>query len=69
MNVPERFLIDCVATGRDPTVQELLAVAERIWSETGRARSALSWRYLPTSSEDRARAIQLALAAMRGSAS
>jgi hypothetical protein len=59
-------LIDCVATGRDPTVSELFHVAGRIWIDGAPDRSAFAWRQLQPSSDDRASAIRLALAAMRG---
>jgi len=69
MNLPEQALIDCVATGRDPTLQELLDVAERIWRETGQSRSAFAWRDVPSAADARAQAIRLALTALRGSSS
>ena len=36
-------IIECMGTGRNPTVQELYAVAERIWTDGSAGRSALSW--------------------------
>lgn len=67
MDLPSQALVDCVATGRDPTVQELFDVAERIWSEVGQVRSAVAPAGLPSESEGRAQAIRLALVALRGS--
>ena len=59
-------IIDCVATGRNPTVDELSDVAKQIWSETAPDRSALSWSHTPPTSGERAVAMRLALAAMCG---
>ncbi len=59
-------LIECVATGRDPTVSELFHVAGQIWIDGAPDRSAFAWGQLQPSSSDRASAIRLALAAMRG---
>ena len=59
-------LIECVATGRDPTVSELFHVAGQIWIDGAPDRSAFAWGQLQPSSNDRASAIRLALAAMRG---
>lgn len=61
-------LIDCVATGRDPTPHELVDLAERVWSEAGRSRSAFAWGDLPSSSLDRAIAMRVACLAFRGTA-
>ncbi|TPG06584.1 hypothetical protein EAH84_14700 [Sphingomonas oligophenolica] len=60
-------LIDCVSTGRSPTVQELDGLAERIWIERGCDRSALAWGRLEASSRDRVMALRAALVSMSGS--
>lgn len=52
-------LINCMANGRDPTIQEMSDIAERIWTDGAAGRSAFSWADLPPKSDDR-------LAAFRG---
>ncbi|RYF07236.1 MAG: hypothetical protein EOO77_26025 [Oxalobacteraceae bacterium] len=59
-------LIECVATGRDPTVAELFHVAGRIWIDSAPDRSAFAWEQLQPASDDRTTAIRLALVATRG---
>lgn len=36
-------VIECVSEGRDPTVQELFRLAERIWQESAVERPAFAW--------------------------
>ena len=59
-------IIECMGTGRDPTVQELYAVAERIWTDGSAGRSALSWGRLALNSGDRLKAIRGAQLALYG---
>ncbi len=66
MNSPLPELIECVATGRDPTVAELFHLAGKIWVDGASDRSPFAWGQLQPASDDRAAAIRLALAAMRG---
>lgn len=60
-------LIDCMASGRDPTVQELFVIAERIWTDGAAGRSAFSWGCLPPNSHDRQNALRGAHLALTGS--
>ena len=60
-------VIDCIASGRDPTVHELFHVAERIWTEAGAMASALSWSELPVNGVERLRSLRVAIAALSGS--
>lgn len=60
-------VIGCVAEGRDPTVQELFHVAQRIWSDGAPDRSAFAWGRLPTASLDRLSALRSARLALCGS--
>ena len=59
-------LVICLTEGRDPSVQELLSVAERIWSDGAAGRSAMAWHGLPERSADRANALQVAQLALYG---
>lgn len=59
-------IIECMGTGRNPTVQELYAVAERIWTDGSAGRSALSWGRLALNSGDRLKAIRGAQLALCG---
>ncbi len=36
-------VIDCVGEGRAPTLEEMLIVAQRIWSDGAVSRTAFSW--------------------------
>ena len=60
-------LIDCIATGRDPSVLELEGLAKRIWTEGATHRSAFSWDDLPPAILDSVVALRSALLALRGS--
>lgn len=64
--MPEE-VIDCMASGRDPTVQELFAIAERIWTDGAAGRSAFSWGRLPPDSGARLNALRGAHLALSGS--
>lgn len=59
-------LVDCLANGRDPTVQELFTIAERIWTDGGAGRSAFSWGRLQPGSGDRLNALRGAHQALSG---
>lgn len=61
-------VIDCMASGRNPTVQELFVIAERIWTDGASGRSAFSWGRLPPNSDDRRNALRGAQLALTGSA-
>ena len=60
-------LVDCIANDRDPTVQELFALAERMWTEGSAGRSAFAWGCLPPDSTDRLRSLRAAQLALSGS--
>lgn len=60
-------VIDCVATDRAPTVQELFHVAERIWAEGGADRLAFRWVCLAPTDPDRLTALRAAQVALVGS--
>lgn len=60
-------IVDCIATGLDPTLHELFAVAERMWTDGAADRSAFAWGALPPDSKDRLIALRRARAALGGS--
>jgi hypothetical protein len=60
-------LIDCVATGREPSAVELVELADRVWSEAADRRSAFDWDGRPTRTMDRVIALRAARLAFRGS--
>lgn len=60
----EDAVIDCLETDRQPSVEELFRVAQRIWSDGATNGSAFRWgRLAPTDTEKllALRAAQLAL--------
>lgn len=59
-------VIQCMATGRDPTEQEHLDVAKRIWTDGAVGRSAFGWERLSAGSRDRLLALRNALLALNG---
>jgi hypothetical protein len=59
-------VISCIASGRNPTVNELFYVAERIWTDV-EAAPLSSWSELPVSCMKRLSALKAALAALSGS--
>ena len=63
----EDAVIDCVATGRAPSVQELFLVAERIWVDGASDRSAFRWGCLPPTGSEKLFALRAAQAALLGS--
>jgi hypothetical protein len=64
--VPDE-LVDCIASGRDPTLTELFTLAESIWTEGAAERSAFAWGELQPASTDRQFALRAAHLALRGS--
>lgn len=60
-------VIDCVASDRAPTVQELFHVAELIWVEGAVDRSAFRWGRLAPSDPDKLMSLRAAQAALLGS--
>lgn len=60
-------LVDCVATGREPTVHELAQLADRVWSDASSRKSAFSWSDSSSLKIDRVIAFRAALLAFRGS--
>ena len=60
-------VIDCIASGRDPTIHELFHVAERIWTDAGAMVPVLSWGELPPGGMERLAALRAAKAALSGS--
>lgn len=53
-------VVDCIGVARAPTVPELYAVAERIWTDCKGARSAFAWGELPADAADRMTALRAA---------
>ena len=66
MFAPE--VIDCIAEGRLPSLEELHRVAGHIWSDIKGARSAFAWGELTDDSSDRLLTLRVAEAALAGSA-
>ena len=60
-------VIDCVASDRAPTVQELFHVAGRIWADGASDRSAFRWGSLAPTAPDRLRSLRAAQVALLGS--
>ena len=60
-------VVDCVASGRAPTVQELFHVAELIWAEGAADRSAFRWGYLAPTDPEKLNSLRAAQAALVGS--
>ena len=59
-------VVECISTGRDPTLQELFEVAERMWTDGAAGRSAFGWGRLPPDSSDRLTALHGAQLALSG---
>ncbi len=57
-------VIDCMSEDREPSVQDLFRVAERIWSEGAPNRSAFAWGSLPAA--ERVQSLRAAQLALRG---
>ena len=60
-------VIDCVASDRAPTVQELFHVAERIWADGAADRSAFRWGSLAPTDPDKLMSLRAAQLALLGS--
>jgi hypothetical protein len=63
----DNVVIDCVASGRAPTVQELFHVAELIWSEAGADRPAFRWGCLAPTDPEKMTSLRAAQVALLGS--
>jgi hypothetical protein len=59
-------VVRCMGEGRDPSIQELGRVAERIWTDGGANRSAFGWRHLSPASLARLSALRAAQLALCG---
>jgi hypothetical protein len=57
-------VIDCMSEDREPSVEDLFRVAERIWSEGAANRSAFAWGSL--SAAERVQPLRAAQLALRG---
>ena len=60
-------VIDCMGEGRAPTHEEMMIVAQHIWSDGAASRSAFAWNSLSVSSPDRLCSMRAAGLALRGS--
>ena len=63
----ENAVIDCVAIDRQPSVQELFRVAQRIWSDGAADRSAFRWGRLAPTDTEKLLALRAAQIALSGS--
>ena len=63
----ENAVIDCIATGRGPSITELVIVAERIWVDGASDRSAFRWGCLPPTHSEKLFALRAAQVALLGS--
>lgn len=59
-------VVDCMAEGRSPTLQEVFRVAERIWIESAPDRSAFAWGRLPAAAPARLHSLRAARVALCG---
>ncbi|WP_044330589.1 hypothetical protein [Sphingomonas hengshuiensis] len=59
-------VIACIAEGRDPSVDELLRVADHIWTEVRGTRSAFAWGELTADSSERLLGLRAAQGALVG---
>lgn len=59
-------VVECIAEGRDPSLEELFTVAQRIWADGAADRSAFAWGKLPAASPDRVEALRAAQLALCG---
>ncbi len=62
-------VIDCMASDRAPTLQELLHVAERIWADGAADRSAFRWKRLEATDPEKLMSLRAAQTALLGSGS
>jgi hypothetical protein len=60
-------VIDCMASDRAPTIQELIQVAERIWAEGAADRSAFRWGRLAPADPGKLMSLRAAQVALLGS--
>ena len=61
-------MIDCIAEGRPPSVDELHRVADHIWVDIQGSRSAFAWGELTADSSERLLTLKAAQAALSGGA-
>ncbi len=61
-------LVDCIASGREPTIHELFSQAESMWIDGAAGRSAFSWGQMARGSNERMRALRHAQMALTGTA-
>lgn len=59
-------VIDCIAEGRAPSVDELFRVADHIWTDIRGPRSAFTWGELTADSSERLLTLRAAQAALAG---
>lgn len=59
-------VINCMGEGRAPTPEEIMIVAQRIWSDGAAFGSAFSWNSLSVSSPDRLGSMRAASIALHG---
>jgi hypothetical protein len=59
-------LIECVSSGAPADGVQLTHLASRIWSESVRHRSAVTWEGLPIGAPDRQFALRSATLALNG---
>lgn len=59
-------VIDCIAEGRPPSVEELFRVADQVWLDIRGAKSAFSWGELTHDSSERLLTLRVAQAALAG---
>ncbi len=60
-------VIDCMGEGRAPTHDEMVIVAQHIWSYGAASRSAFAWDSLSVSSPERLCSMRAAGLALHGS--
>lgn len=59
-------VIECIAEGRSPSIDELHRVADHIWIDIQGDRSAFAWGDLTADSSDRRLTLKAAQAALSG---
>lgn len=64
MIAPE--VVACIAEGRDPSIDELYSVADRIWDDIQGPKSAFAWGQLTADSSERLLTLKAAQAALIG---
>lgn len=59
-------VIDCMASDRAPTLEELFHVAERIWADGAADRSAFRWKHLAATDPEKLMSLRAAQTALLG---